>query len=196
MNSQGSFITYTNPMVINKSSIVEAYAIRNTMKSPTISATFYKKPNNWTCTPSIQPNSQYTGGGADALIDGINGTTNWQAGRWQGFQNKEVEFIIDLKEERKISEVSLNFLQDARSWILLPKDVSVYVNGKLVATDILNVDALREANFTQMVKLKIPKCKSQMVKIVVHSAGKLPEGHPGFTMDGDAFFFIDEIKVN
>ncbi len=168
----------------------------NYSNSPTISATFYKKPNNWTCTPSIPPNTQYTGGGDDALIDGINGTTNWQAGRWQGFQNKEVEFIIDLKEERKISEVSLNFLQDARSWILLPKDVSVYVNGKLVATDILNVDALREGNFTQMVKLKIPKCKSQMVKIVVHSAGKLPEGHPGFTMDGDAFFFIDEIKVN
>jgi len=196
MNSQGSFITYTNPMVINKSSIVEAYAIRNTMKSPTISATFYKKPNNWTCNPSILPNSQYAGGGDDALIDGVNGTINWQAGRWQGYQNEVVTFLIDLKEEKKISEVSLNFLQDARSWILLPKDVSVYVNGKLVATDILNVDALREGNFTHMVKLKIPKCKSQMVKIVVHSAGKLPEGHPGFTMDGDAFFFIDEIKVN
>jgi len=197
-NSPSSFIRYSKPFTIRSNSKVYAYAesliskglsigdakimedeglvfsIKDSFsKSPTISATFYKKPNNWTCTPSIPPNTQYTGGGDDALIDGINGTTNWQAGRWQGFQNKEVEFIIDLKEERKISEVSLNFLQDARSWILLPKDVSVYVNGKLVATDILNVDALREGNFTQMVKLKIPKCKSQMVKIVVHSAGPI-----------------------
>ena len=169
--------------------------------SPTISATFYKKPNNWTCTPNIAPNAQYTGGGEDALIDGIKGTSNWKVGRWQGYQNEEVTFTIDLKEKKKISEVSLNFLQDARSWIILPKDVSVYIDGKLVATDSIDIDAFREGIFTQKIILNVGTAlqsssyKTDKIKIVVHSAGKLPEGHPGYTMGGDALFFLDEITV-
>ena len=226
-NSPSSFIPYSKPFIIRTSTDVYAFSESLVSKgfskdeveglriagfeasekdsfttSPTISATFYKKPNNWTCTPSISPNSQYTGGGDDALIDGINGTTNWQAGRWQGYQNEEVTFTLDLKEEKKIREVSLNFLQDARSWILMPRDISVYIDGKLVATDSIDIDAFREGNFTQKVilpfvgsRLKACSYKTNKIAIVVHSAGKLPEGHPGCTMDGDAFFFVDEIEV-
>ncbi len=189
--SQSHFMTYFDGNVDFDSMI----------HSPTISATFYKKPNNWTCTPSIPPNSQYTGGGEDALIDGINGTSNWKVGNWQGYQNEEVTFVIDLKEEKKISEVSLNFLQDARSWIILPKDVSVYINGKSVATDSIDIDAFREGIFTQKIILNVGTAlqsssyKTDKIKIVVHSAGKLPEGHPGCTMGGDALFFLDEISV-
>ena len=234
-NSPSSFIRYSKPFTIRSNSTVYAYAesliskglsiddakiledeglvvsTRDSFsKSPTISASFHKKPNNWTCTPSIPPNPQYTGGGDDALIDGINGTTNWMAGKWQGYQNEEVTFIVDLIEEKEINEITLNFLQDSRSWILMPKTVSVYIDGKLAATDTLDVDAFTEGNFTQKVVLKPvgtalqgssykktqgSSYRTDKIKIVVHSAGKLPEGHPGHTMDGDSFFFVDEIEV-
>jgi len=164
--------------------------------SPTISATFYKKPNKWTCTSSIPPNSQYTGGGKDALIDGIQGTANWQAGRWQGYQNEVVTFDLDFKEIKKVREVQASFMQDARSWILMPSKVEVYSDGKLIGSQSYVVDAFTEGNFLETITVKLdPKVKIDKLEVRIHSAGKLPEGHPGFTMDGDAFFFVDELKI-
>lgn len=201
-------ITYKEPIVLSKTSKISAYAVRRKEEyrryedewinkiSPTISATFYKKPNNWTCTPSISPNSQYTGGGADALIDGINGTNNWQAGRWQGYQHEEVMFDLDFKETKKVSEVSASFVQDARSWILMPSKVEVYHDGVLVGTTSYSPDAFTEGNFLETLTVKLDKrVKTDKLQIKIYSAGKLPKGHPGHTMDGDAFFFVDEIMV-
>ena len=218
-NDSANVELYSSPFIVNETTLISAYAVKEfgtpnhnviSIHSPTISATFYKKPNNWTCTPSIPPNSQYTGGGKDALIDGINGTTNWMAGKWQGYQNEEVTFTIDLKEEKGINAVSVNFLQDSRSWILMPKVVSVYIGDQLFASDTLAIDAFAEGNFIKKVVLKPvgtalqngvgtalqgSTYRTDKIKIVVHSAGKLPEGHIGFTMDGDAFFFVDEIEI-
>jgi predicted alpha-1,2-mannosidase len=200
---------YNGPILIDKTSEVFAYAeeyfmtfysdgkeVDSLINSPTISATFYKKPNNWTCTPSIQPNSQYTGGGDDALIDGINGTTNWQAGRWQGYQNEVVAFDLDFKENKKIQEVQVGFLQDARSWILMPSKVEVYYEGKLIGTTSYSPDAFTEGNFLETIKVKLDRnTKTNKLQILIYSAGKLPEGHQGHTMGGDAFFFVDELKI-
>ncbi|MGB1037941.1 MAG: alpha-mannosidase, partial [Bacteroidia bacterium] len=159
---------------------------------------FYKKPNNWTCTPSILPNSQYEGGGPDALIDGIHGTTNWQAGRWQGYQHEEVTFDIDLKESQKVSEVRASFVSDVRSWIMMPSKVEVYVDGKLLSAVGYAQDATADAEivYTDTLKLKLKKkVRTDQLQVKIYSAGKLPEGHPGFTMNGDSFFFVDEISV-
>lgn len=209
---------YSGPFTINSTTEVKAYASRLIMtvhrngamldsfqSGPAISATFYKKPNNWSCTPSIPPNSQYTGGGDDALIDGINGTTNWMAGKWQGYQNEEVTFTIDLKEEKEINQVNLSFLQDSRAWILMPKKVVLYVSQDGVNWLITNkyekpVNFFEYENFIETIDLELgstrKKNKFQYIKIDVYSAGKLPEGHQGHTMDGDAFFFVDEIEVD
>ncbi|MFT4995889.1 MAG: putative alpha-1,2-mannosidase, partial [Flavobacteriales bacterium] len=172
----------------------ESISIQDT--SPTISATFYKKPNNWTCTPSIPPNSQYTGGGDDALIDGINGTTNWQAGRWQGYQNEVVTFDLDFKENKEVREISASFVQDARSWILMPSKVEVYYEGKLIGTTSYTPDAFTGGNFLETITVKLDrKTRTSKLQIKIYSAGKLPEGHPGFTMGGNAFFFVDELEI-
>lgn len=166
--------------------------------SPTTSTTFQKKPNDWTCTPSIQPNSQYEGGGPDALIDGIHGTINWQAGRWQGYQHEEVTFDIDLKEKQKVSEVDVSFVSDVRSWIMMPSKVEVYVEGKLLSGREYTQDAKADAEvvFTDTWNLKLDKkVRTDRIQVKIYSAGKLPKGHPGFTMNGDSFFFVDEISV-
>ena len=170
-------------------------------RSHTISATFCKKPNNWSCTPSIQPNTQYTGGGADALVDGIKGTSNWQAGRWQGYQNAVVTFDIDFKETKTVEEVKASFVQDARSWILMPSKVEVYHDGKLVGSTIYLPDAFTEGNFLETITVKLDKSarrpggkiKTDKLQIKIYSAGKLPKGHQGHAMGGDAFFFVDEL---
>jgi predicted alpha-1,2-mannosidase len=201
---------YSGPFTIRGTTKVRAYASKRVITvhrngammdsfhaSPAISATFYKKPNNWTSTPSIPPNSQYTGGGADALIDGIKGTENWQAGRWQGYQNEEVTFDLDFKVTKKVSQVSASFVQDARSWILMPSKVEVYHDGELVGRIVYLPNAFTEGNFLETFIIQLDKrVKTDKLQIKIYSAGKLPKGHPGHTMDGDAFFFVDEISVD
>jgi hypothetical protein len=193
---------YLSPIVIVETTKFTAFAEHKKdkedgiVRSPTISATFYKKPNNWTCTPSIQPNSQYTGGGKDALIDGIQGTANWQAGRWQGYQNEVVTFDLDFKETKKINEVQVGFLQDARSWILMPSKVEVFLDGKLIGSQSYEVDAFTEGNFLETITVKLDeRVKIDKLEVRIYSAGKLPKGHQGHTMVGDAFFFVDELKI-
>jgi predicted alpha-1,2-mannosidase len=204
---------YLEPFRITETIQISAFAKTNirrntrtsdsvtSLQSPIISAAFYKKPNNWTCTPSIDPNSQYTGGGEDALIDGIKGTANWQAGRWQGYQNTLVTFYIDFKKTKSVEEVKASFVQDARSWIVMPSKVEVYRDGKLVGSTIYLPDVFTEGNFLETITVKLDKStprsegkiKTNKLQIKIYSAGKLPKGHQGYSMDGDAFFFVDEL---
>src|SRR6185312_1708682 len=65
---------------------------------------------------------QYTGGGDLALIDGIRGTTNWSGGAWQGYRQDFVA-IVDLRTPQTISKLGAGFLQDAGSWIWMPRSV-------------------------------------------------------------------------
>ncbi|MDA8886077.1 GH92 family glycosyl hydrolase [Bacteroidia bacterium] len=196
IESEDSYKKYSKPFLIEKTSFIEAYAQSIRRTSPIISATFYKKPNNWSCTPSIQPNKQYTGGGEDALTDGIRGTTNWQAGRWQGYQNEEVTFDLEFKDTKKVSLVSASFVQDARSWILMPSKVEIYCEGKLVGSKSYAVDAFTDGNFLETLSVKLKRViNTDNLQVKIYSAGKLPKGHQGHSMGGDGFFFVDEISI-
>jgi hypothetical protein len=58
------------------------------------------------------------------------------------------------------------------------------------------VDAFTEGNFLETISVELdPKVKMDKLQVRIYSAGKLPKGHPGFTMDGDSFFFVDELKI-
>src|SRR5690606_25546219 len=91
-------VKYTEPILINKTTDIVAYIKNGNKKSHQISAQFFKRPNDY----SIQINSKvhplYTAGGAEALLDGIEGTTNWRKGDWQGYQGSDFEAIVDLKK--------------------------------------------------------------------------------------------------
>ena len=57
-------------------------------------------------------NSQYTGGGDNALINQLRGTDNFRLGEWQGYHDTDLEAILYLGEERDINKISIGFLQD------------------------------------------------------------------------------------
>jgi hypothetical protein len=74
--------------------------------------------------------------------------------------------------------------------------VEVYLDGKLIGSHSYAVDAFIEGNFLETIEVKLDrKTRTNKLQIKIYSAGKLPEGHPGFTMGGDAFFFVDELKI-
>jgi predicted alpha-1,2-mannosidase len=193
------FIVYTKPFTIDLTTSLLVYTVNNGQKSNTISANFYKKPNNYTIEIKSKYNPQYTAGGDEGIIDGIFGAENWRKGEWQGYQSQDFEAIIDLQSVKKVSNFSATFLQDSRSWILMPTKVDYYsssdnINFTLIGTIENNLDPKFDENKIQNFEYKSPKeIKAKYIKVKAYNFGKLPEWHQGF--GGDAFIFIDEITI-
>ncbi|MDY0090380.1 MAG: discoidin domain-containing protein, partial [Flavobacteriaceae bacterium] len=168
--------------------------------SQTISAEFFKKDNDWSVELLSKPTDMYFAGGNDGLIDGINGTTNWRKGDWHGYQSQDFEAVVDLKRETEISRISANFLQDTRSWILMPTQVEFYTsndgkNFKLLYTIQNTVDPKDYESQTKIFEV-VKKSRAKYIKVKAYNFGKLPEWHQGFPYDGEAFIFVDEISMN
>ena len=193
------FVKYTKAFEISQTSTVEAYVKTNEGQSNTISATFFKKPNNYSINIKSVYNPQYHAGGPEGLLDGILGTENWRKGDWQGYQSQNFEAVVDLKEVKNINEISARFLQDQRSWILMPTKVEYYVSE-----DNVNFTYFGSVNNTLDPKLEENTIlnftsnetkgkKARYVKVIAKNFGKLPEWHQG--AGGDAFIFVDEITI-
>ncbi|MGS0748559.1 GH92 family glycosyl hydrolase [Halpernia sp. GG3] len=192
------YIKYTEPLHIEESVTISAYVEINKKISNIVSAQFFKKPNNYSISIKSKFNSQYAAGGADGLIDGIYGDTNWKKGEWQGYQSQDFEAIIDLKETKKINQISADFLQDSRSWILMPTKIDYFVSNNnkdylLMKTISSDIDPKNNDVITKKYTAEISPIEARYVKIKAYNFGKLPEWHQGF--GGDAFIFIDEIEV-
>ncbi len=194
-----NLVKYTQSIEIAKTTKIIAAAKNGKQGSAFVRATFYKKPNNYTINIKSKYNRQYTAGGDEGLIDGIFGTENWKKGDWQGYQSQDFEAVIDLQSEKNVSNFSATFLQDSRSWILMPTKVDYYssldnVNFTLIGTIENNLDPKFEENKIQNFEYKSPKeIKAKYIKVIAYNFGKLPEWHQGF--GGDAFIFIDEITI-
>lgn len=198
---QEEFKLYSNPFEIDKSTTIYAYSrqdLEGHYESDTISATFFKKPNNYTIDIKSKYNRQYSAGGPEGLIDGINGSDNWRKGDWQGYQSQDFEAVVDLQKEQKISEVSADFLQDSRSWILMPTKVEFYTSTDNVTfTLVKTIENTLDPKITDTkiidFKSNINPVNARYLKVKAYNYGPLPEWHQGY--GGDAFIFIDEISI-
>jgi hypothetical protein len=192
-------VVYTEPFEITETSTILAYVNNDTVQSNTIAATYFKKPNNYTIDIKSKYNLQYHAGGPEGLLDGIKGTENWRKGDWQGYQSQDFEAIIDLQSEKLVSEFNARFLQDSRSWILMPTKVDYYasndnVNFTLVGTISNTIDPKETDNKIHDFQIKAgTKISAKYIKVKAYNFGKLPEWHQG--AGGDAFIFIDEITI-
>lgn len=194
-----SFELYNQPFDIQQNATISCYVLNNNSQSNTISAQFFKKPNNYSINIKSKYNPQYHAGGPDGLLDGILGTENWRKGDWQGYQSQDFEAVVDLQEVKSITEISARFLQDQRSWILMPTKVEYYisddnVNFTLFGSVNNTLDPKVEDNkILPFTSNEIKNKKARFIKIIAKNFGKLPEWHQGF--GGDAFIFIDEITI-
>jgi predicted alpha-1,2-mannosidase len=193
------FVKYTKAFEISQTSTVEAYVKTNEGQSNTISATFFKKPNNYSINIKSVYNPQYHTGGPEGLLDGILGTENWRKGDWQGYQSQDFEAVVDLKEVKNINEISARFLQDQRSWILMPTKVDYYISEDNVNFTYFGLvnntldPKLEENTILNFTSNETKDKKARYVKVIAKNFGKLPEWHQG--AGGDAFIFVDEILV-
>ena len=197
-NTNQEFKIYTTPFNIDKTSTIRTYVKSKEGKSSIISGTYFKKPNNYSIQIKSPYNSQYNAGGDDGLLDGIYGNENWRKGEWQGYQPQDFEAVIDLKKSKMITDVSANFLQDSRSWILMPTKIEFYIsddnkNFSLLKSIIPTIDPKNTEVIIKKYEEKFSPIKARFVKVKAYNFGKLPAWHQGF--GSDSFIFIDEIEV-
>lgn len=206
--NKGELKKYERPFYIYADATITAFAetphhpdfggSKESDTSNLSTAHFYKRPNNYSIQLSCKYNRQYTADGDDGIIDGQYGDIDWRKGGWQGYQSQDFEAIIDMKENKTINEVSANFLQDTRSWILFPTKVEFYTSFDNKTFEFAGTVENKIApndynNQTQNLKIKLQNLKAQYIKIKAYNYGKLPEWHLG--KGGDAFIFIDEIEI-
>ncbi len=189
---------YRAPIVLTKTTKVNAVAYAESHGYSHITEANFVKID---LTKKIQLISQYHpsyhAGGAEVLIDGIRGTENWRLGRWQGYQGTDFQAIIDLGSIRRLTKLSAGFIQDIRSWIWMPQNVSFYssADGKMftkIASIKNNIPADNYEVVIHDFKARV-NTTTRYIKIIASNFGTIPEWHPG--AGGQAFIFVDEIEV-
>lgn len=199
--SPDSSFLYKSPIEISSSGTIKAIAInKEGVSSKVTTSKFHRRGNNYSIVSLSTFEPQYNGGGKDALIDELKGNTNWRHGNyWQGFQNNDMEVVINMGTLKKISKVSSEFLQDSRAWIIMPKKLSVMVSKD----GITYKQVFSGENFLPIKDLKVQTKQVlasfepeevQYVKIKAEQYGALPtwfeEGG-----GGQSHIFCDEITI-
>ncbi len=141
----------------------------------------------------------YTAGGEFGLVDGKIGTTDFRDGNWQGFWGKDVDVIIDLEEEKYISEVAANFYQYNNAWIFFPtqvefaisKDGKQYENVPTLANE--NMKPEQRGKLIETFRTGFERQQIRYIKVKAKNIKKVPDWHEA--AGSDAWLFMDEIIV-
>jgi predicted alpha-1,2-mannosidase len=189
---------YGAPLTVVPPASVTFRALRGDVWSPVVQAMVrYLDPRRH-LTLRSPVESQYSGGGDQALLDGRRGSTDFRLGRWQGFEGVELDLDLDLGEIREVRHLSLGFLHDQNSWIFLPQQVrySVSDDGQAwrdvgsVGTDL---DPHQEAAERREFRLDLPPTRARHVRVQTRSFLQCPAWHKG--AGHKAHLFADELTV-
>lgn len=195
-----TYIKYEKPFVISEPSTLKVYSEKDEIKSAVITTNFYKIDPDKSIELKTKYANQYSGGGNDALIDGIKGSKDFRSGSWQGYEDKDVIAIIDLGKEQPIHNIKVNFLVDQRSFIFSPTEVLCYVSNDNKGFQLIgkqNINATQPLNETQIRTLSFDfkDRNAQYVKLVAKKLGRLPKWHSGYESYGKSWIFVDEISI-
>lgn len=190
---------YSNPLNIVTTTTVKAIAIKNGVSSFINTGTFTQLKANVKISLKNKYLPNYAAAGSEALIDGLYGTANWRMGNyWQGYQNNDLEAIIDLGQVKAIRQVALNTLQDTKAWIVFPKEVqySVSDDGKNYHQPVTITSKVSADNMTaQTQAFTAPiNTKARYIKVIAKQYGSLPQWHE--SKGSPSYIFADEIKVD
>lgn len=195
------FQIYKEPIQINENSTLRTYAERNGIRSELLETQFYKIDPNRTISLMTEYANQYNAGGNEALIDGIRGARDFRTGAWQGYQGTDVIAIVDLGSIQPIEHISVNFLQDQRSWIFLPTEVACLVsnspgnNYKALPKTVFDSKTPSEEILIKTATFNMKDPGARYIKIIAKNLGALPKWHLGYPYNGKAWIFIDEIEI-
>ncbi len=192
---------YRTPLSFDQSVTVSAYAVKDEIEKSLIAkSSFFKIDNNWKVILNTAYSPQYAAGGEMGLVDGQHGNENFRTGFWQGYHGVHFEAVVDMGYPTKISEISVSFLQDQRSWIFLPGRVEFAVSDQ-IGEDFTIISAIEnevpqnthDALIKEFRVAGIKNVQNRYIKVKATNIGNCPSWHPG--AGEKAWIFIDEITI-
>jgi hypothetical protein len=192
----GIWKTYSKPIKVNTSCWVE---FRNVGSKHTEMTQVIRRNTSRSVQLFQEYGAQYTAGGANGLVDGERGGADFRTGGWQGYQGTDFTAIVNLGKKQKIHKLALGCLQEARSWIWMPKYVEFWysADGKeyflLGKVENTTDDTILDAVLKDFV-LDFAPVDARYVKVFAKNYGIIPNWHLG--KGYDAYIFVDEIVVN
>jgi predicted alpha-1,2-mannosidase len=189
---------YQRPLTVTAPATVTFRAFRDGVPSPVVEAPVRKLDPSRRVRLVSRPSPQYTGGGEQALVDGLRGATDFRLGRWQGFSGQELEAEVDLGRVRPLHRIGTGFLHDQASWIFLPLEVSYQISTdgqtwRPAGTVAGDVDPHQERPVRRELGVTLPGTRARFVRLRTRSLLRCPPWHPG--AGGPAHLFADEIAV-
>lgn len=186
---------YQKPITLMHSLTMKAKVFGDTLMSRTDSLQF-----KLTDIPRPQYTNvyqKYTAGGDFGLIDGEKGSIHFNDGKWQGFYGTDTEITISLDQKTDISGISVNFLEDTKSWILLPDTVEFLVSENGIDFELIKSASPKQPQEHAAANIctinNSAKNKDILyIKVLIKTSGRCPEWHEG--KNKQSWVFIDEIS--
>lgn len=188
---------YTSKIKLRKTTTIIAIAISNDGKrSLPIKRHINKVKYN--LEYNTKYDNKYPGSGIYTLIDGFIGSSDFNNGKWQGFNGNNLDVTIDLGEVKKINKISARFLRDIKSYIFLPQSVEYFVSNnkkdfksiKKIISDLPNKEG---KTIIKTFDFEPKNISARYIHIVAKNIGVCPDWHIGA---GDkAWLFTDEIII-
>ncbi len=191
---------YKTTFNVESSTLIQARAFVNGAPSVSITKSELKKhkATGASITYINKYDDKYKGSGELELVNSLRGSKIFNDGMWQGFEEKDLEVVIDLGNMESINKVSLGCLQSIDSWIFFPKKILVYTSedGKSfnpVKELVNNISDKMEGNLLNTYALEFENTLTRFVKIIADNIGTCPDWHKG--AGGKAWLFVDEIII-
>jgi mono/diheme cytochrome c family protein len=194
---------YTKKLHFTKNTILKTKAFKpGWLSSDVVQKTFYKSEiHPDTIYFVTNPHKKYPGIGAKTLIDYELGEQNSSNGKWLGYSDTTMKFVIGFKQARPLQEAHFNAFVDNGSYIF--PILSIMIEG---SNDGKQFKKLNEARFpslkeTDVVRenksfsCSIPEGAAyKYYKFTLLNLKKLPKWHPG--KGTPAWIFVDELFLN
>lgn len=191
---------FKDVLKINTDVIIQAIVIRPEGNSRVFKDEIQFSKSSMKPIEVKQPiNNQYFYQGAITLIDGLKGGTNYKTGRWIAFYKNDMEAIIDLLEETKISSVALSTCVEKGDWVFDARKIVIKTSNdgvkfEEVAKIDLPIMTENDRNGVYNHILTFQPHDARYVKVIASPEYKLPNWHNG--KGSPAFLFVDEISIN
>jgi len=141
---------------------------------------------------------KYKAAGPSTLTDGMFGSIEFADGKWVGFEQTDLEAVIDLGHSTAVKSVTLTYLATPASWIFAPTEIECALSedGKTFRTiGSMKKDAHRwkdEKGIHRFTR-DAGGAKARYVRVFARNIGVCPADHPG--KGGQAWLFVDEITI-
>jgi alpha-mannosidase len=188
---------YTDPFKVDRTTVVKVISFaKDKLPSTVITGVLSKSLPVKDVTYNVLP-SQRRYGWERALVDLVEGTTEYGDRKWQNYEKGDVDVTFDLGEVKNVSEIVFRFLlkKDFRLFLPASVEISVSADNKDFVTVVKENITMPQKSEPVSIE-KIPfniKKEARYLRIKAVNIGTVPAGYK--EAGANATISIDEITV-